>query len=171
MPKLITGLPAPIFELEDLNDRCIALEDFLERTVLLNFWSAECPWVERADQALSEWQDRIVLLSIASNANEPPDLLRQTAEKRGLPAVLLDPLQKVADLYGAETTPHLFLIDGGGILRYQGALDDVTFRKRTPTRSYISEAIQAVLSGGVVPLPETPTYGCTIVRAVKDSGE
>jgi peroxiredoxin len=166
MAKLITGQPAPIFHLEDLNGLRIALEDFLERTVLINFWSAECPWVERGDQMLAGWQDRIVLLSIASNANEPPELLRQVAEKRGLQVVLQDPAQQVADLYGAVTTPHLFLIDAGGILRYQGALDDVSFRQRTPMRNYVEEAIRSVLDGGLVPVEETLAYGCSIVRIV-----
>ncbi len=164
MPKLITGQPAPTFQLEDLDGRRIALEDFLERIVLVNFWSAECPWAERADQTLTEWQDRIVLLSVASNANEPPELLRQVANARDLQVVLCDHDQRVADLYGAETTPHLFLIDTGGLLCYQGAFDDVTFRQRTPTRNYIEEAVRGLLRGRPVPVMETPAYGCTIVR-------
>ncbi len=168
MPKLITGQPAPIFHLEDLNGRRIALEDFLERTVLVNFWSAECPWSERADRTLREWQDRIVLLPVAANANEPPEMLRRVAAERGLQVVLHDPGHQVADLYGAETTPHLFLIDPGGVLRYQGAFDDVTFRQRTPTRNYVEEAIKAVLRGGPVPVVETPAYGCTFVRYVSE---
>ncbi len=164
MSKINAGQPAPIFHLEDITGRSIALEDFLERTVLVNFWSAECPWAERADRTLAEWQDRIVLLSIASNANEPPDLLRREAARRGLQVVLLDPDHRVADLYGAVTTPHLYLIDAGGILRYQGAFDDVNFRQRTPTRNYTEEAIRALLRGDPVPVEETPAYGCTIVR-------
>ena len=164
MAKLITGQPAPIFNLEDIHGRRIALEDFLERTVLINFWSAECPWSERADRALVEWQERIVLLWIASNANEPPELLRQAAAARGLPVVLCDSGHLVADLYGAVTTPHLFLVDAGGILRYQGAGDDVSFRQREPTRSFIGEAIRAVLDGKLPPVAETPAYGCAIVR-------
>ncbi len=164
MPKLITGQPAPTFELEDLNGRRIAVEDFLERIVLVTFWSAECPWAERADRGLAEWQDRIVLLSIASNASEPPELLRQVATARGLQVVLRDSNQQVADLYGAETTPHLFLIDAGGLLCYQGAFDDVTFRQRTPARNYFEEAVRGLLRGVPIPLTETPAYGCTIVR-------
>ncbi len=169
MAKLVVGQAAPIFSLKDLNGREIALEDFLERTVLINFWSAECPWAERADRALAEWQDRIVLLSIASNANEPLDLLRQVAVARGLQVVLHDPDHRIADLYGAVTTPHLFLVDAGGILRYQGAFDDVTFRQREPTRNYVEEAIRAVLNGKRVPVTETLSYGCTIVREVISS--
>ncbi len=167
MPKLITGQPAPTFQLEDLDGRRIALEDFLERIVLVNFWSAECPWAERADQTLAEWQDRIVLLTIASNANEPPDLLRQVAAAHGLQVVLRDPDQRIADLYGAETTPHIFLIDAGGQLCYQGAFDDVTFRQRTPTLNYFEEAVRDLLRGKPIPVAETPAYGCTIVRYVE----
>jgi peroxiredoxin len=166
MPKLIVGQAAPNFCLKDLNGREIALEDFLERTVLVNFWSAECQWVERTDRMLVEWQDRIVLLSIASNANEPPELLRQVAAARGLPAVLHDPDHQVADRYGAEITPHLFLIDAGGILRYQGAFDDVSFRRREPTRNYVEEAIRALLKGEPIAVTETTCYGCALVREI-----
>jgi peroxiredoxin len=170
MGKLMIGQAAPVFSLPDINGREIALEDFLERTVLINFWSAECPWAERADRLLSDWQDRIVLLSIASNANEPPDLLRQVAAARGLQVVLLDKDHAVADRYDAVTTPHLFLIDGGGLLRYQGAFDDVNFRQREPTRNYTEEAIRALLKGEKVMVVETPAYGCTIVREIINQG-
>lgn len=166
MAKLVIGQAAPIFSLKDLNGREIALEDFLERTVLINFWSAECPWVERADRTLAEWQDRIVLLSIASNVNESAELLRQAAGKRGLQVVLRDADHQVADLYGAVTTPHLFLIDAGGILCYQGAFDDVSFRQREPTCNFVEEALRALLNGEKIPVTETPSYGCTIVREV-----
>ena len=165
MTVLHIGQPAPLFTLEDLEGRPISLADFRGRLTLVNFWSAECPWVERADRALVQWRDRAALISIACNANEPLDLLRQAAQERGLPWVLRDPDQQVADLYGAVTTPHIFLIDAHGLLRYQGAFDDVSFRQRTPTRTYIYEAIEALHAGLPVPIPETLSYGCTIVRS------
>ncbi|MBE0697196.1 MAG: redoxin domain-containing protein [Anaerolineaceae bacterium] len=164
MAKLIIGQPAPDFHLADLQGQPVSLADFGGKMVLLNFWSAECPHAARADaviRGLSEW---LVVLTIASNTNEALDLVRSTAEERMLAVVLPDPRQEVADLYGAETTPHLFLIDAGGLLRYQGALDDVTFRRRSATRFYLKEAVEALLSGGIVAEPETPPYGCTIVR-------
>ena len=164
-PRLLIGQPAPLFQLTDLSSRPVALASFLGRPVLLNFWSAECPWVERTDAQLLPFKDRVSLVSIACNANEPASLIQQTALARGLPLVLLDPDQAVADLYGAFITPHLFLIDPGGVLRYQGAPDDVTFRRREPSRFYLQEALQAMLSGHAVSPAETPPYGCTIVRA------
>lgn len=160
----VIGVSAPYFELNDLDGRRVALDQFLGRTVVLNFWSAECPWCERADRALAPWQDRIELVNIAVNANEPPDLLNEAAAERGLRLVLVDPDQRVADLYNVQVTPQLFLIDSGGILRYQGAFDDVTFRRRNPTRQYLIEALTALLEGAPIEVTETAPYGCTIVR-------
>lgn len=160
--------PAPDFDLPDLSGQRHALHAYRGRIVVLNFWSAECPWAERADRALlaalPQWGDAVVLLPIASNANEPPEMLARVAEERGLPLVLHDAGQAIADRYHAQTTPHMFVVDAGGILRYQGAFDDVTFRQRTPTRSYLLDAVQALLRGDLPDPAQTPPYGCTIVR-------
>lgn len=160
--------PAPPFSLPDLDGVLHSLEEQHGRIVVLNFWSAECSWCERTDPLLLErlpaWGAAVSLLNIASNANESRDLLASTAAARGLPLVLHDSQGLVAELYGAQTTPHLFLIDPGGILRYQGAFDDVTFRQRTPTKAYLNQAVEALLAGRPPDPAETPAYGCTIVR-------
>jgi hypothetical protein len=70
----------------------------------------------------------------------------------------------VAGRYGALTTPHAFLIDRQGILRYRGAVDDVSFRQREPTRFYLREAVEAVLADQLPEVPEVQPFGCTIVR-------
>lgn len=163
-----TGRIAPSFELPDLEGAPHRLEDFRGRVVILNFWSGECPHSSRADRELAVllegWGDAVVVLPIASNASEPPELLRRAAAGRGLSLVLHDSRQQVAGLYGAATTPHLFVVDARGVLRYQGAFDDMTFRKRTPTQPYLADAVEAVLAGRSPEPAETPPYGCTIVR-------
>lgn len=169
MDALISiGKLAPEFTLPDLENKPHALRDYRGRVIVLNFWSAECPWVERADRELlgylSKWGERVVILPIAANANESRELLARVAIERGLPLVLHDVEQKVANLYRVEITPHLFVIDEQGILRYSGAFDDVTFRQRTPTRKYLLEAVEAVLSGELPDPSETPPYGCALVR-------
>lgn len=162
-----TGNPAPDFTLPDLDGRPHSLSDYRGKVVVLNFWSAECPWAKRADELiqpmLAEWGDDAVLLAIGSNANETHEELAKAAAKRNIPIVLHDSEQVAAKLYGAKTTPHIFLIDQEGILRYQGAFDDVTFRQPDPTRNFLWEAMQAVLEGERPTLPETPSYGCTVV--------
>lgn len=162
------GQPAPDFTLTDLEGNLHSLRDYRGRVLVLNFWSAECPWVERADRELvgylSRWGERVALLPIASNANESHELLARVAAERGLPLVLHDAEQKVAEVYQVEVTPSFFVIDGAGVLRYRGAFDDVTFRQRTPTRKYLFEAVQAVLAAKSPQPAETPPYGCARVR-------
>jgi hypothetical protein len=70
----------------------------------------------------------------------------------------------VAGRYGAQTTPHAFLIDRQGILRYRGAVDNVSFRERKPTRFYLQEAVEALLAGQLPEVTEVQPFGCTIVR-------
>lgn len=159
--------PAPLFELPDLEGRIHALRDYRGRIVILNFWSAECPWVERADQALQpllrEWGEQVVYLPIAANPNESLEEIQQAARQRGLGVVLLDPEQRAVEAYGAQTTPHFFVIDGTGVLRYQGALDDITFRQRAPRQAYLANAVAAILVGELPRYAQTNPYGCAIV--------
>lgn len=167
-PLIACGQPAPSFSLPDLLGRIHRLEEWRGQVVILNFWSAECPWSERADREilarLPGWEERVQLVPVASNANEPPSLLAQVAAQRGLPRVLCDPRQEVAGLYGAQTTPHLFVVDAAGRLRYQGAFDDVTFRQRRPSRSYLIAAVDALLAGQEPDPAQTAPYGCALVR-------
>lgn len=163
------GERVPLFSLPDLDGIEYHLSEDLGKIVVINFWSAECPWSERVDRSispfLSRWGARVAWLTVAANASEPFDLLCASARARQL-RVLHDVHQAVADLYGGETTPHLFVIDAGGFLRYQGAFDDVTFRRRLPTQAYVVEAVEALLAGRLPAVPQSPPYGCTIVRSL-----
>ncbi|MCS6993787.1 MAG: redoxin domain-containing protein [Anaerolineales bacterium] len=160
--------PAPDFALPDLEGTLHRLSDYRGRVVVINFWSAECPWSEQSDAELQQeseaWNGRVVLLRVASNVNESEEQIRQTARLRGLNLILKDTGAMVADLYAAQTTPHCFVIDPEGLLRYCGAFDDRTFRKRTASRIYLREAVNAVLAGHLPEPQETAPYGCTIVR-------
>ncbi len=162
--------PAPDFELPDLNGNLHRLSDHRGKIVIVNFWSCECPHSERTDRALMamfvQWRDDVVMLSIAANRSESAQGVAEIAKARRLPMVLIDAQDVVADLYEAQTTPHVFVIDREGILRYRGAVDDVTFRQRKPTRFFLDEAVEALLDGRLPALTESPAYGCTIVREV-----
>jgi len=115
---------------------------------------------------LVQWGGEVVLLSIAANRNESIQSVEEAAKTRNLPTVLIDAEHVVADLYEAVTTPHAFVVDREGILRYRGAVDDVTFRQRKATRFFLEEAVEALLDGRLPELTETPAYGCTIVREI-----
>ena len=162
--------PAVNFELPDLQGKIYRLCDFRGKIVIINFWSAECPHSARTDavilKLLDGWNGEVELLSIAANGNESIQMVEEVAKARRVPIVLIDPQHIVADQYAAMTTPHVFVIDREGILRYRGAVDDLTFRHREATRFFLQEAVQGLLSGYLPELSETPAYGCTIVREI-----
>jgi len=160
--------PSPDFELSDLEGRRCRLSDYRGRIVILNFWSCECPHSERTDRNLLalcvQWPDDLVLLPVAANRIETPQALAEAALARHIPRVLTDNQLTVADMFAAKTTPHAYVIDRQGILRYRGAIDDVGLRQRRPTRFYLDEAVEALLYGRLPPVPETQPFGCSIVR-------
>jgi len=169
--------PAPDFELPDLECKIHRLSDYHGKIVIVNFWSCECPQSERTDKAIMAMfaqraaqvrrdASRVVLLPIAANRSENVEALKNAADARHLPTVLRDANCFVADLYEAQTTPHVYVIDRDGVLRYQGAVDDVTFRNRIPSRFFLDEAVESLLEGHLPALTESPAYGCTIVREI-----
>ena len=92
---------APDFGLPDLSGSMQRLAQERGRVVVLNFWSAECPWSDLLDQFLGSWLlawgERVAWWSVAANANEPADLLVHAARQRGLPIVLI-----------SHNMPHVF---------------------------------------------------------------
>jgi len=169
-PLLQVNQKAPDFTLLDLEGNSHSLRENRGIIVILNFWSAECPWSQRSDQKILEylpdWGTAVKYLPVASNANENRELVISQVNTRKLPLMLHDPNHQVADLYGAITTPHLYVIDADGILRYQGAFNDVTFRQPTPTLNYLHLAVEALRAGSSPDPAETSAYGCAIVRAL-----
>jgi hypothetical protein len=89
--------------------------------------------------------------------------------KRSLKIVLADTKQRVASLFGVLVIPHVFLIDRHGLLCYQGAFDDTSFRKRTPTRNYLQDALQAVMGGALPDPAKTDPYGCALMKYAPSS--
>ena len=162
--------PAPDFELPDLQGRMHNLSGYRGRIVIVNFWSAECAYSVRTDGMLSKWLTRwgsdVTSLAVAMNRNESIEMWEAAATARGNLPVLHDAKLVVTDLYRVEITPHVHVIDRAGILRYRGAVDDVTFRQRVATRFFVEEAVEALLAGKRPEISETPAYGCAIVREI-----
>lgn len=160
----------PNFSLPDLDGDINHLSQYRGKIVIINFWSCECPHSERTDKAIMsmfvQWRDDVVLLTIASNRNENVEALKNVSEARRIPNVWLDADCKVANLLEALTTPHIFIVDKDGILRYQGAVDDAKFRQKIPTRFFLDEAVESLLARRLPEIQESPAYGCAIVREI-----
>ena len=159
---------APDFELPDLDGQLHRLSDHRGRVVVMNFWSCNCPHSVRTDDLIRAWRERwgeaVEVLTIAPNANESPMAMAAVARERRLPMILVDAQHVVADLYAAQTTPEVCVIDRQGRLRYRGAVDDTSFAQRTPKRFFLEQAVAEVLAGESLKVSETRSYGCAIVR-------
>ncbi|MBI3618379.1 MAG: hypothetical protein HY210_09270 [Candidatus Omnitrophica bacterium] len=114
----------------------------------------------------------VIWLSIISSAPEQQgyyeaaDINRLNAEKKASPtAILRDPAGTAGKLYGAQTTPHMYIIDPKGFLVYQGAIDDIRSTKPddvAKARNYVSAALDEAMSGKPVSVPSTKSYGCSV---------
>jgi peroxiredoxin len=164
------GEAAPNFTLTDvISNQPISLSD-LRQPVIVNFWSVECPWSRKFDdyflERFPQWSEQgLWLLFIDSNDNESVYEMQDLAEELGIAnPVLRDKGNIVADTYGAITTPHVFVIDANGIIVYQGAVDDRSFRQPDATINYLDQAVSGLLKGEKPAHTDTIAYGCAIVR-------
>ena len=173
------GKPAPAFTAVDSNGKSYALSDFKGKTVILEWTNDGCPYVKKHYGAgnMQKVQKELtaegaVWLSIISSAPgkqghvDGKGANALTASRSAAPtAVLLDPTGKVGKLYEAQTTPHMYVIDGKGVLRYMGAIDDqpnTDTSKIASARNYVREAFAAVKAGKPVEATATDPYGCSV---------
>jgi peroxiredoxin len=166
-PIALLNLPAPEFVLPDQEGVPFQLADLRGRLVVLVFWSAECPHATRLDPHLETLARQAGQELAVLRIDSTPPAGQEEPHPSGLlwaGVILLDAQQSVADLFGALVTPHIVVIDRSGIVRYSGAPDDVTFQQRTPTRSYLDEALEAVQSGRLPDPQAVPAFGCAITR-------
>ena len=90
---------------------------------------------------------------------------RLAAKGSAATAYLLDPDGKVGRSYGAQTTPHMYVIDPEGIVRYQGAIDSESSASADvipESTNYVAQALDALLAGSEVPETSTKSYGCSV---------
>ncbi len=168
---LPAGSIAPDFTLIDVvSGQPVSLSALLRTGAVLDFWSVECPWSRQYDDYFLEraalWAEQgVTLVMIACNAGETIEQMRDMADAYGITnLILFDEGGRVADAYGAQTTPHIFVLDGTGQVIYQGAVDDRTFRQPQPTVNTLDAAVDALITGQTPAICNTAAYGCTIVR-------
>jgi len=136
--QVASNQAAPNFTLTDSNGQKHSLSDYKGKFVVLEWFNPECPFVKKhydsgnMPNLQKEYTSRgVVWLSINSSApgkqgSYTPQGFNEYVKAKGASptAVLIDADGKVGHLYGAKTTPHMFIIDPRGILIYQGAIDD-----------------------------------------------
>jgi peroxiredoxin len=176
-----TGAPAPDFSLPSSDGRTVRLADFKGKVVVLEWFNLGCPFVRKHYQggAMQALQAELAAKGVAwltVNSTNPkhgdhlsPEQQDAQAREKGLKsaAVLLDPDGAVGRLYGAKTTPHMFVVDPAGNVAYQGAIDDQPLPAGDPkaAKNHVRAAVEELLAGKAVSTPETRPYGCGVKYA------
>lgn len=174
------GQPAPAFTLTDITGATHSLADFKGKTVVLEWVNAECPFVVKhyeksgnipATQKAAT-ADGVVWLVI--NSGKPgaqgdynPEQVNAWAQKTGAAytAYFRDQDGKVGRLYGAKTTPHMYVINPEGTLVYNGAIDSIRSANAADiakAENYVNSALAAVKAGQPVKTPNSQPYGCSV---------
>jgi hypothetical protein len=175
----VPGQPAPSFRLSDTAGRPVSLADYRGRIVVLEWVNHGCPFVRKhyGSGNMQALQQRyvakgVVWLSIQSTHPDHPDYQAPDALAAAMraagaaqTATLLDADGAVGRLYGARTTPHMYLVDAAGVLAYAGAIDDIRSAKPEDVQrasNHVAASIDALLAGRAVPLASTVPYGCSV---------
>lgn len=168
--RAVVGQPAPDFTLQDHEGRTHRLADYRGKIVVLEWTNPECPFVVRHYNARTMQRlaqtlagDDFVWLSINSTHHNRVEQTLESIQTYGLPfPVLQDQSGDVGRLYGARTTPHMYVIDAQGVLRYAGAIDDDPRGRSENPDNYVQRAVAALRAAQPVDPSSTQAYGCTV---------
>lgn len=173
------GQPAPDFGAPDLSGKPVKLSDFRGKFVVLEWTNPECPYVRRHYDSgnMPSLQKEVaakdvVWLAVNSSSpssgefTTPENMAKWLAAKGAAPkATLIDQDGKIGRLYGARTTPHMYVVDPQGRLVYAGAIDDKRWASAAETKSaknHVRAALGEAMAGKPVSVSATSPYGCSV---------
>ena len=173
------GAPAPDFSLPDASGSVHKLSDYQGKTVVLEWNNPECPFVKKhyssgniPKQQADATAQGVVWLTINSGA----DGKQGHVDSRGASAFLaqynakptaylFDTDGKVGHAYGAKTTPHLYVIDAKGSLRYMGGIDSIASTDKedlAKATQYVPQVLAELKAGKAVSVTTSQPYGCGV---------
>ncbi|MBU6451177.1 MAG: thioredoxin family protein [Cyanobacteria bacterium REEB67] len=173
------GKTAPDFSLPATNGKTVDLKQYKGKIVVLEWFNHGCPFVKKhynsnnMQTLQKEYTGKgVVWLSICSSAKGNQGYASAAehdaevkANKAAPTAVLMDEDGKVGRLYGAKTTPDMYVIDKKGELVYCGAIDDhsdTDVESIKSSKNYVKEALDELLAGKAVATSSTKSYGCSV---------
>lgn len=168
---------APEFTLKSFSGEQVSLSDYKGKIVVLEWFNDECPFVryhyEQADTMIdlaNKYKDQgVVWLAVNSTSHVKGEQVQSFAEKHNIPYPILDDRSgEVGKAYGAERTPHMFVIDKEGDIVYEGAIDNAPIgnvNRGEEKTNYVEAALSELINGDEVTIPETAPYGCTVKYA------
>lgn len=164
---------APPFELTDTKGQRRVLKDYKGRIVVLEWTDPNCPYVEglynrskrmqKAYRSVKKMDKDVVWLAIDSTPGVNVAQLDHWIRRHGIEyPVMIDGDASVARAYDVRHTPHMFVIDKEGILRYHGAIDDNALgaKPANEVRNYVVQAVKELTEAGAVSTSHVKAYGC-----------
>jgi len=181
-PQARLGAQAPSFTLSDSNGNSVSLADFKGKTVVLEWTNHECPYVRKhyggnnMQELQKKWTAQgVVWLTLISSHPGAQGFVhgleanKLTEERGAAPsAVLLDPKGGVGRSYGAQVTPHMYVITADGVLVYMGGIDDkptTRLEDLKTAKNFVDAALSEVAAGKTITVKTSRPYGCTIKYA------
>ena len=168
------GEKAPAFSLTGIDGKQVSLKDFAGKIVVLEWVNPGCPICKGAHMdgripgMIKELKDLgVVHLAINSTSTTTAEENAEALKKYGIEyTVLLDNDGAVGHAYNAKTTPHMYVIDTEGVLRYNGALDNGgpqgKAKEGETLVNYAVQAVKQIKAGETVSPTETKSYGCSV---------
>lgn len=174
--------PSIDMKLKSVSDNTVTLNDIKDENGLLVIFSCnDCPFViGRGDK--EGWEGRyneisdmasdskVGMVLVNSNEAKRPgidsmDEMKKRASEQGYTCeYVLDQDSKLADAFGAKTTPHVYLFNKGLELVYVGAIDDNVNSSSGVKETYLKNALDAMSKGEKIDPNSTRNLGCSIKR-------
>ena len=171
--ELAVGAKAPAFSLVNAVDgKTYAFKPADGRISVVFFTCNQCPYAKAFEPRLIEIAKQYQARGVIFYAIDPNDENRYSEEtlanmkdravSKGYPyPYLKDADSSIARAYGARVTPHVYVIDQGGVLRYRGYVDD-SARPEERTKTGLTDSLDALLANRQVATTATHAFGCTI---------
>ena len=176
------GEAAPDFTGTDSSGQTHKLSQYRGKYVVLEWHNQGCPYTKKhyesgnMQKLQKDWTAKgVVWLSVISSAPGKQGYVTASEENDYLKrmnaaptAVLLDPKGELGRMYGAKTTPHMYIIDPQGRLIYNGAIDDRPTADQSDiagAKNYVSLALEEATAGKPVSTAATTPYGCSVKYA------
>jgi thiol-disulfide isomerase/thioredoxin len=171
--ELSIGATAPKFSLVNAVDgKTIAFKPGDGKVSVVVFTCNQCPYAKAFEPRILELAKQYQVKGVVFYAIDPNDEsqnsieslaeMKARASEHGYPfPYLKDGDSAIAHAYGARVTPHVYVIDGSGTLRYRGYVDDSAKPEERRTTG-LANALDDLLAGKAVVNQSTRAFGCTI---------
>ncbi len=171
--------PAPTFAGVGADGKPINLESYRGKTVVLEWTNADCPFVKKhyesgniprlQEEAAAQGVVWLQVISSAPGAQGHVDgatAIKLNQFRSAKPAgTVIDADGKIGKAYGAQTTPHIFIVDTKGQLVYKGGIDSIPSADQgdiAKADNYVRDALKDIAAGKKVANPNTKPYGCSV---------